>query len=121
MSGSVVWCHPCGVMVGRERLEAHNSSSIHVTGAAPVAEPPPLTRRRRRVLDAIANSVEKRGFPPTLREIAGAAGLSSPSSASHHLKELERLGYLRRDAHRPRAITLTSGAGTSQPTQGSNK
>ena len=65
-----------------------------------------LTNRQRRVLDVIRDSVDHRGYPPSLREIGDAVGLTSPSSVAHQLKTLERKGYLRRDPHRPRAIEV---------------
>ncbi|MBX9244693.1 transcriptional repressor LexA [Actinotalea ferrariae] len=65
-----------------------------------------LTPRQRLVLDTIRSSVERRGYPPSMREIGEAVGLTSPSSVKHQLTVLERKGYLRRDPHRPRAIEV---------------
>ncbi|WP_411910655.1 transcriptional repressor LexA [Actinotalea sp. M2MS4P-6] len=65
-----------------------------------------LTARQRLVLDTIRSSVEQRGYPPSMREIGDAVGLTSPSSVKHQLMALERKGYLRRDPHRPRAIEI---------------
>src|SRR5512132_3940986 len=67
-----------------------------------------LTVRQRRVLEVIRNSVDRRGYPPSLREIGEAVGLTSPSSVAHQLSALERKGYLRRDPNRPRAIEVIS-------------
>ncbi len=67
-----------------------------------------LTVRQRRVLEVIRNSVDRRGYPPSLREIGEAVGLTSPSSVAHQLGTLERKGYLRRDPNRPRAIEVVS-------------
>ena len=67
-----------------------------------------LTTRQRRVLEVIRNSVDRRGYPPSLREIGDAVGLASPSSVSHQLSALERKGYLRKDPNRPRAIEVLS-------------
>ena len=67
-----------------------------------------LTVRQRRVLEVIRNSVDRRGYPPSLREIGEAVGLTSPSSVAHQLSSLERKGYLRRDPNRPRAIEIVS-------------
>jgi repressor LexA len=67
-----------------------------------------LTMRQRRVLEVIRNSVERRGYPPSMREIGQAVGLASPSSVSHQLAALERKGFLRRDANRPRALEIVS-------------
>ncbi|MEP6799595.1 MAG: transcriptional repressor LexA [Lapillicoccus sp.] len=67
-----------------------------------------LTVRQRRVLEVIRNSVDRRGYPPSLREIGELVGLTSPSSVAHQLSALERKGYLRRDPNRPRAIEVVS-------------
>ena len=65
-----------------------------------------LTPRQRKVLDAIVEAVETRGYPPSMREIGEQVGLTSSSSVAHQLSSLERLGYLRRDPNLPRAIEL---------------
>ena len=67
-----------------------------------------LTVRQRRVLEVIRNSVDRRGYPPSMREIGDAVGLSSPSSVSHQLNALVAKGYLRRDPNRPRALEIVS-------------
>jgi repressor LexA len=65
-----------------------------------------LTPRQRLVLETIRDSVERRGYPPSMREIGTAVGLTSPSSVAHQLTSLERKGHLRRDPNRPRAIEV---------------
>ena len=65
-----------------------------------------LTVRQRRVLEVIRNSVDRRGYPPSMREIGDAVGLASPSSVSHQLNALVTKGYLRRDPNRPRALEV---------------
>src|SRR4051812_15301610 len=65
-----------------------------------------LTHRQRRVLEVIRDSVDRRGYPPSMREIGEAVGLTSPSSVAHQLVTLERKGFLRRDPNRPRAIEV---------------
>lgn len=65
-----------------------------------------LTPRQRMVLETIRSAVERRGYPPSMREIGDAVGLTSPSSVKHQLTALERKGYVRRDPHRPRAIEV---------------
>jgi repressor LexA len=65
-----------------------------------------LTPRQRKVLDVIRASVERRGYPPSMREIGEAVGLTSTSSVAHQLAALERKGFLRRDPHRPRAVDV---------------
>ncbi|MEV0135767.1 transcriptional repressor LexA [Dactylosporangium sp. NPDC050688] len=68
--------------------------------------PAQLTLQQQRVLDAICASIQRRGYPPTVREIAANVRLSSPSSVAHHLKTLEQLGIIRRDPRNPRAIEV---------------
>jgi repressor LexA len=63
-----------------------------------------LTPRQQKVLEVIRTWVDKYGYPPSVREIGEAVGLTSTSSVSHQLKALQRKGYLRRDANRPRAV-----------------
>ncbi len=63
-----------------------------------------LTLRQRRVLEVIRDWVERFGYPPSVREIGEAVGLTSTSSVAHQLRALERKGYLRRDPNRPRAV-----------------
>ncbi len=65
-----------------------------------------LTPRQRLVLETVRAAVESRGYPPSMREIGEAVGLTSPSSVKHQLTSLERKGYLRRDPNRPRAIEV---------------
>lgn len=67
-----------------------------------------LTPRQRKVLEVIRASVESRGYPPSMREIGEAVGLTSSSSVAHQLATLERKGFLRRDPNRPRAIEVRS-------------
>jgi repressor LexA len=67
-----------------------------------------LTERQRLILDVIRDSVQRRGYPPSIREICEAAGLASTSSVAHQLAVLERKGYLRRDPNRPRAVDVRS-------------
>ncbi|MEU0505755.1 transcriptional repressor LexA [Nocardia sp. NPDC004278] len=65
-----------------------------------------LTVRQRKVLEVIRTSVSERGYPPSIREIGDAVGLTSTSSVAHQLRSLERKGYLRRDPNRPRAVDV---------------
>jgi repressor LexA len=68
-----------------------------------------LTRRQQAILDVIRDSVERRGYPPSIREICESAGLASTSSVAHQLSMLERKGFLRRDPNRPRAVDVRTG------------
>jgi repressor LexA len=65
-----------------------------------------LTPRQRRVLDVIRDSVERRGYPPSMREIGESVGLTSSSSVSHQLRSLQSKGFIRRDPNRPRALEI---------------
>ena len=65
-----------------------------------------LTPRQQRVLAHIKDSIEHRGYPPSMREIGGAVGLTSTSSVAHQLRVLEEKGYLKRDPNRPRALEV---------------
>ena len=65
-----------------------------------------ITTRQRRILDFIKRTVQERGYPPTVREIGEAVGLTSSSSVHAQLANLERRGLLRRDATKPRAMEL---------------
>ena len=67
-----------------------------------------LTERQRTILNVIRASVTSRGYPPSIREIGDAVGLTSTSSVAHQLRALERKGYLRRDPNRPRAVDVRS-------------
>jgi repressor LexA len=62
--------------------------------------------RQRKVLEVIRSSVSERGYPPSIREIGDAVGLTSTSSVAHQLRTLERKGFLRRDPNRPRAVDV---------------
>ena len=63
-----------------------------------------LTPRQQRVLEVIREWVQRFGYPPSVREIGEAVGLTSTSSVAHQLRALESKGYLRRDPNRPRAV-----------------
>ncbi len=65
-----------------------------------------LSPRQQRVLAYIKKSMEKRGYPPSIREIGDAVGLTSSSSVAYQLKLLEKKGYIRRDPNLPRAMEV---------------
>lgn len=65
-----------------------------------------LTQRQRRILEVIRETVDRQGYPPSVREIGQAVGLTSTSSVAHQLTTLERKGYIRRDPNRPRAVDV---------------
>jgi repressor LexA len=66
-----------------------------------------LTPRQRRIMEFIAQTVRDRGYPPTVREIGEAVGLTSSSSVHAQIANLERLGLLHKDPTKPRAITTS--------------
>ena len=74
-----------------------------------------LTERQRTILNVIRNSVTSRGYPPSIREIGDAVGLTSTSSVAHQLRTLERKGYLRRDPNRPLAVDVRGTDETGGP------
>jgi repressor LexA len=65
-----------------------------------------LTARQHKVLEFLRDEIEKRGYPPSMREIGEAVGLTSTSSVAHQLATLEKKGFLRRDPNRPRAVEV---------------
>jgi repressor LexA len=65
-----------------------------------------LTPRQLRVLSTIKDAIEHRGYPPSMREIGEAVGLTSTSSVAHQLRVLETKGFLKRDPNRPRALEV---------------
>src|SRR5215211_2923548 len=65
-----------------------------------------LTKRQKEIFDYIRGYASKQGYPPTVREIGKAVGLTSSSTVHAHLANLEKIGLLRRDPTKPRAIEL---------------
>ncbi len=74
-----------------------------------------LTGRQQQILDLILTTVRERGYPPSVREIGDAVGLSSPSTVHSHLSTLVREGFIRRDPTKPRAIEVID---TGEPEMG---
>lgn len=68
-----------------------------------------LTNRQREILGIIQESLVEQGYPPTVREIGAAVGLSSPASVQNHLGALEEKGYIRRGSGRRRALEVIRG------------
>ena len=93
----------CGYIQCHERQQGHvigrPGRSLHSVDSS-------LTERQRTILNVIRASVTSRGYPPSIREIGDAVGLTSTSSVAHQLRTLERKGYLRRDPNRPRAVDV---------------
>ena len=68
-------------------------------------------QRAERILDFIRETIDERGYPPSVREIAEAVGLASTSAVHHHLTKLEKDGRLQKEATRSRALTLPGSRG----------
>ena len=87
-----------------------------------------LTKRQKEIFDFIRRYAAKTGYPPTVREIGKAVGLHSSSTVHAHLANLEKIGLLRRDPSKPRAIELlfdkakrTIRPGSGMPLVGSGR
>jgi repressor LexA len=74
-----------------------------------------LSERQQQVLEYIRETAIDRGYPPSVREIGEAIGLSSPSSVHAHLSTLVEEGYLKRDPSKPRAIVVVDQSRPSEP------
>ncbi len=77
-----------------------------VVSALPEVFAADLTPRQLKIMNYIRETVEQRGYPPTVREIGQAVGLVSPSSVAYQMGVLEKKGYLRKDPNRPRAVDV---------------
>jgi repressor LexA len=109
--------------VARERIDKGGDRPAGRQGVvSDLPDGPPdeqgLTPRQRRVLEVIRDSVERRGYPPTVREIGEAVGLTSTSSVSHQLATLQKKGFLRRDPSRPRAVDVRMPGEAAPPAPG---
>jgi repressor LexA len=92
---------------------AAESAEVHAFPDPP--ETSALTPRQRKVLEVIRDWVERFGYPPSVREIGDAVGLTSTSSVHHQLRALERKGYLRRDPNRTRAVDVRGPEEAAEP------
>jgi len=79
---------------------------------APTMPDVQLTARQRQIIEVIERNLREHGYPPSVREIGEAVGLTSPSTVHNHLNTLQRLGYLRRDPTKPRAIEVRYDPGS---------
>lgn len=68
-----------------------------------------LTARQQQIIDYIKENLHTKGYPPSVREIGHAVGLSSSSTVHNHLAKLEQLGLIRRDPTKPRALEILDG------------
>lgn len=93
---------------GSGRGTARNGSKASKVSELPDGPPDAtgLTPRQQRILAHLKECIEQRGYPPSMREIGSAVGLTSTSSVAHQLKVLEEKGFLKRDPHRPRALEV---------------
>jgi len=73
--------------------------------------PDGLTERQRQILQFIKDEIRSKGYPPSVREIGEAIGLSSSSTVHGHMSRLEEKGFIRRDPTKPRAIEVLDGSG----------
>ncbi|WP_442860192.1 transcriptional repressor LexA [Arthrobacter sp. zg-Y20] len=83
-----------------------NGSTPAPAAPAPAVRTKGLTARQTKILETIQRSVSTNGYPPSMREIGDIVGLASLSSVTHQLSQLEKLGYIRRDPKRPRAMEI---------------
>src|SRR6478609_7588464 len=90
------------------RDQHHSSPARGTVSEMPDAAPDAtgLTPRQQRILNTLRESIEKRGYPPSIREIGELVGLTSSSSVAHQLRVLEQKGFIRRDPNRPRALEV---------------
>ena len=97
----------CVVQVFDHGIMISNVCSIATKKGFFIMNENSLTERQVQILEFIGSESRKRGFPPSVREICKAVGLTSPSTVHAHLSSLQKLGYLRRsDPGKPRAIEV---------------
>jgi repressor LexA len=92
-------------MTGKRKTRGTSGSGVAELPDGP-ADSTGLTPRQQRVLTVIRDSIERRGYPPSMREIGERVGLTSSSSVAHQLRVLEEKGFLKRDPNRPRALSV---------------
>ena len=97
-----------GVRMAKSTGPAADGGRAHKVTELPDGPPDAtgLTPRQQRVLATIKDSIEHRGYPPSMREIGSEVGLTSSSSVAHQLRVLEEKGFLKRDPNRPRALEV---------------
>jgi repressor LexA len=104
-------CYPHLELAFASRLEGENRD-----GGFAMTETT-LTGKRREILDFIDAQLRDRGFPPSVREIGEAVGLTSSSTVHAHLATLQRQGFLRRDPTKPRAIEVRYDPASGSPVE----
>lgn len=100
-----------------ERRRDRGGAALTREGLPPSSQgvslmPEPLTERQRQILQFIKDEIRTKGYPPSVREIGEAVGLSSSSTVHGHITRLEEKGYIRRDPTKPRAIEVLDGSYT---------
>ncbi len=101
--------------MSEDRSETGKGTADTDTTREPRGPESSLTERQRTILQVIRASVTSRGYPPSIREIGDAVGLTSTSSVAHQLRTLERKGFLRRDPNRPRAVDVRAADDSVTP------
>ena len=81
----------------------------------------PITKKQKAILEFIKSELKSKGYPPSIREICSAVGVTSSSTVHGHLSNLEKKGYIRRDPTKPRAIEILGDKDISENTFYSNK
>ena len=101
-----VWVYGRHMATSKKTTGAGNRAGnvTELPDAAPDATG--LTPRQQRILATLRDSIEQRGYPPSIREIGETVGLASSSSVAHQLRVLEQKGFIKRDPNRPRALEV---------------
>lgn len=86
-------------------MATDGDSNVHELPDAP-PDATGLTPRQQKILTALRDAIEQRGYPPSIREIGDLVGLASSSSVAHQLRVLESKGFIKRDPNRPRALEV---------------
>ena len=91
-------------------MATRNSGRTTTGNVTELPDAPPdatgLTTRQQRILATLRDSIEQRGYPPSICEIGETVGLASSSSVAHQLRALEAKGFIKRDPNRPRALEV---------------
>ncbi|MGN6250991.1 MAG: transcriptional repressor LexA [Marmoricola sp.] len=97
-------------MAERTRSKGTPGAETTTSTVTELPDAPPdatgLTPRQQRILSTLRESIERRGYPPSIREIGETVGLASSSSVAHQLRVLEQKGFIKRDPNRPRALEV---------------
>ncbi len=104
-------------MAGKKAPEGNRTTDANVVEFPDPETTHVLTMRQRKVLQVIRESVARRGYPPSVREIGELVGLKSPSSVAYQLDALQRKGLLRKDANRPRAVDIRPAEEIAEDTE----